>query len=302
MCLFGSCAPVHTQKNLMWCFVCWPGPGESQSLNVTNSSYIFDAKSLTRSAFPPSLHRALFYQMGVVRSSCSFSLFSSDHFRNSPVSPRAIIITGVWGAVLCSAILTLTGIFSMVGGPCSHVELGKKCVLAEVGSVGSDCRGGILPALYSIRWAMQLTRWTVPWSRRDLDSNSAGTGSEALSVSRCCSFIHVWTGIAGSICMKLRSLKSWPWRVHLEWQHLAGCRKVWPSLSWLLFPGLGLPPVLSAGAAAVVSHIRDKIWFKIAYIWWSVVGTWAHSSFSSAGSCTGICADNRGRRQCESGK
>lgn len=233
----------------MWCFACWPGPGESRSLNVTNSSCIFAAKRLTRSAFPPSLHTTLFYQAGVVRLSCS--LFSSDHFWNNSVSPKAITIMGV------SAILTLPRIFSMVDRPCSCVELWEKCVVTEVGSVGSDCHSGILCALCSIKWSMQFTRWTVPWSREDLHSNSALRAvwlqqaqqlCQCEALSRGCSCIHVCSGIAVSICTKLRSLRLWLWRVHFEWQHLARCRKIWPSLSSLFSPGLGLPPILSAWA------------------------------------------------------
>lgn len=39
--------------------------------------------------------------------------------------------------MLCSAILTLPGIFSVAARPCSHVELWKKCLLPEVGSVAA---------------------------------------------------------------------------------------------------------------------------------------------------------------------
>lgn len=172
MCLFGSCAPVHTQKNLMWCFACWPGPGESQSHKVTNSSCIFAAERLTRSAFPLSFHTTLFCQMGVVRSSCSFSLFSSDHFWSSSVSPKTITIT-----------LQIMSEEQHCGQPFSHFlgsppwwpDLQSCGTLLKMcfywGSVG--CHGGILHALYSIRWGRQFTRWAVPWSRGDMDSASA---------------------------------------------------------------------------------------------------------------------------------
>lgn len=65
-------------------------------------------------------------------------------------------------------------------------------------------------------------------------------------------------------------------------------------LSWPWAPSY---LVSTSTGAAAVSHIRDMIRFKIAYRQWSVVWTWVHSSFSSVGSCTGVCAGNRERRQ-----
>lgn len=255
MCLFGSCAPVHTQKNLVWCFACRSAgldlEGHKARLSSIAAVSLLQSR-LTCSAFPPSLRTTLFYQMGAVRPSCSFFPFRSDHF--SSVSPKAIIIPGVWGAALCSAILTLPRIFSVGARPCSHVELWENCVVAEVGSVGSDCLGGVSRAPYGIGRAGWFTRWTVPWSRGEFGfkqcpaGSMAAAGSEALPVQGSFTLLQLYPcGIVVSICIKLRiKIKPWLQRVHFEWQHLACCRKIWPSLPWLFFPGLGLPLILSA--------------------------------------------------------
>lgn len=190
--------------------------------------------------------------MGAVRLSCSFSPFSSDHFRHSSVSPRGIIITGVWGAVLCSAILTLPGIFSVAARPCSHVELWKKCLLPEVGSVAA-------PVAFHVLFTVQGEPCSSPGELSHGQGGfgfqqcpagcMAATGSEAVPVQGRPTLLQLYPRLKCNCWKYLHKIKK-PQIMSLAcafWMAAFGtCWKVWPSLSWLFFPGLGLPPILSA--------------------------------------------------------
>lgn len=140
-----------------------------------------------------------------------------------------------------------------------------------------------------------------------LAGRMAATGSEAMPMPGSFTLLQLHPCLKWYRCKYLHEIKKpqtvtpacafWMAAFGTPQKDLA--QPVLTLLSWPWAPSYLVS--ISTGAAAV-SHIRDMIWFKIACIWWSVVWTLVHSSFSSAGSCTGICADNRGRRQCESGK
>lgn len=85
----------------------------------------------------------------------------------------------------------------MVARPCSHVEPWENGVVAKVGSVGSDCLGGVSHAPYGTGG---LPGELSHGQGGDLDSNSALQAvwlqqaqklCQCKAVSRCYSCIHV---------------------------------------------------------------------------------------------------------------
>lgn len=293
MCLLGSCAPVHTQRNLMWCFACWSGPGESESLNVTNTSCICAAKRLTKSAFPPSLHRTLFYQTGAVRSSCSCSPFSSDHFWNSSVSPKAMIITVSEEQCCAQPFPHFLGSSPWWPGLAVMWNFEKSVLSLRLRlpwwHLAQSMQYKVSQAVHQVNYPMVKGGFGF---KQCPAGSMAATGSEAMPVQGSFTLLQLYPCLKWYPCKYLHNIKKpqivtpacafWMAAFGGLQKHLDLAQPVLTLLSWPW--ALSYPVSISTGAVAV-SHIRDTRWFKIAYTWWSVVWTWVHSSFSSAGSC-----------------